>query len=180
MPTCTCRRTCTPGGEWGFWAMNVEVGQLYVPWGHIHDGHDGAGASGGGGDQVAAVAQAPVAGPDRRCGHAVPVVDEALMAGGGGLGDDRVGPVVVGHHGLGHETPLGPGQPARVHEHPEPLQRPALPAVGDVLVVQERGPAAGRGGEVPDGAAGAGQVKVDQPDRQAVTEYQVGRVYVVV
>jgi hypothetical protein len=61
------------------------------------------------GEQVALVPQAPAARPGGRGRHLVPVVDEAVVPGGGGLGDDRVGPVVIGDYGLGYLTALGPG-----------------------------------------------------------------------
>jgi xylitol oxidase len=137
-------------------------------------------ASAGGGQQVAAVALGPAPGPGGLVGDHAPVVGEALVAGGGGLGDDRVRPVVVGHDRLGHPPSAGPGQAAGVQEDAEPVQRAALPAVGDVPVVLQRRPVAGGGGEVPGGAAGTGPVEVDERDRPAVAEHQVGGVHVVV
>jgi hypothetical protein len=42
---------------------------------------------------------------------------------------------VVGHDGLGHATAVGPVQLAGLQQDPEPLQRTALAAVGDVRLV---------------------------------------------
>src|SRR5215470_4326869 len=85
-----------------------------------------------------------------------PVIGETLVAGGGRLGDDRVRPVVVGHERLGDLTAPGAGQAARVEEDPEPLQRTALPIIGDVPVGLQWCPVARGRGEIPDGAAGSG------------------------
>src|SRR2546423_8624685 len=88
-----------------------------------------------GGDQVTLMLLAPAPGPGGMLGHHTPVIREAPVAGRGRLGDDGVGPVVVGHNRLGHLTAVGPAQPARVQEDAEPLECTALPAVGDVLLV---------------------------------------------
>ena len=61
-----------------------------------------------------------------------------------------------------------PAEPARRQEHPEPVERAALAAVGDVRLVEQRHEQPRRGGEVPDGAARAGQVEVDERDRAPV------------
>src|SRR4029077_2124058 len=106
-----------------------------------------------GGDQVTLVPLAPGPGPGGRPGHHAPVIGETLMAARGRRGDDRVGPVVVGHDRLGHAAAVGAAQPAGVQEDPEPRQRTALPAVGDVLLVLQRRPGARGRGEVPDRAA---------------------------
>jgi hypothetical protein len=90
------------------------------------------------------------------------VVGKSLMSGRGGLGDDRIGPIMTGHYGLGYVTALGAGQLAGVKEDPESFDGAALPAVGDVLVVLQRRPVARGGGEIPGGAARPGEVEVDQ------------------
>ncbi len=132
------------------------------------------------GQQVALITLAPAPRPGGRSGHGAPVVGKSLVAGGGRLGDDRVRPVVVGHDRLGHVPTVGAAQPAGEQEDPEPLQHATAAAVGDVLVVLQRHPGARGRGEVPGGAAGPGQVEVDQADGAAVAEHQVGRMYVVV
>ena len=78
------------------------------------------------------------------------------MARRGGLGHDRVRPVVIGHDGLGDLAASGARQEAGLQEDPEPLKRAALPRVPDVRLVLQRYQRAGRRGEVPGGAAGAG------------------------
>src|SRR5262245_53459112 len=117
--------------------------------------------------------QAPVPRAGCRSGDRAPVIGESLMPGGSRFGNDRVGPVVVGHDGLGGETPLGPGQPAGLNEDPETLHCSALPAVRYVLVILQRCPVAGRGGHIPDGTARPGPVEVDQADCLAIAEYKV-------
>src|SRR6478752_680901 len=107
-----------------------------------------------GGNQVTLVPLAPGPGPGGLLGHYAPVVGETLVAGRGRLGDDRVRPVVAGHDGLGHATAVGAAQPAGVQEDPEPLERAAPPAIGDVSLVLQRRPVPRGRGEVPDRAAG--------------------------
>src|SRR5690242_15662207 len=134
----------------------------------------------GRGDQVALVALAPEPGPAGRLGHHAPVVGEALVAGRGRLGDDGVGPVVVGHHRLGHATAPGPVKTAGRQEDPEPLERAAAAAVGDVLVGLERRPVARGRGEIPLRRAGAGPVEADERDGPAAAVHLVGRRHVAV
>ena len=62
---------------------------------------------------------------------------------------------MVGHHGLGHFPAFRAGQAAGFEEDPEPLERAALAAVGDIRLVLQGYPGAGGGGEVPDCAARA-------------------------
>ena len=87
---------------------------------------------------------------------------------------------MVGHDGFGHPTAVGAAQPAGVQQDPEPLQRAALAAVGDVRLVQQRRPVARGRGEVPDGTARPGPVEVNQGHGPAVAEDQIGGVGVVV
>src|SRR5258708_32169219 len=110
------------------------------------------------GQQVAPMPLAPAPRPGGRSRHRAPLVGESLVPGGGGLGDDGGGPVVVGDDGLGHVTALGAGQPAGVNEDPESLQRAPLPTVGYVLVVRQRRPVTRGCGDVPGRAAGPGGV----------------------
>ena len=73
-----------------------------------------------------------------------PVIGKALVSGGGGFGNNGVGPVVIGDNSLGHEPALGASQPAGFDEDADPFQSAALPAVGDVDVVHEQRPMARR------------------------------------
>src|SRR5262245_39238325 len=122
--------------------------------------------------------------PAARAGHgpgdAAPVVDEAGVPGAGRVGDDGTAPVVVVQDRLGDLTALGERQPIGVQQEAEPPERLALPGVGDVALITQRGPVPGGGGEIPDDAARAGPVKVDEGGRRTIAEYQVGRVDVVV
>src|SRR5580692_5895741 len=91
---------------------------------------NGAGFLAGGGQQGALVALAPAAGARRLRGDRAPVVGEPSVPGGGRLGHDRVGPVVVGDQGRGHGGAAGAREPARGEEDPEPVERASLAAVG--------------------------------------------------
>ena len=126
------------------------------------------------------MADAPGAGPGSGGGDAAPVVGERLVAAARGLGDDGVGPVVIGHDRLGHGAALPGRQPARLQQQPEPVQHPPGSAVGNVVVAGQRHPRAGRRREVPGGAARAGQVEVDERDRPPAVEHQVRGIHVVV
>src|SRR6266567_5525689 len=121
--------------------------------------------------------------PAARAGHgpgdAAPVVGEAGVAGVGRVGDDGAAPVVVVQDRPGDLAALGKGQAVGVQEETEPGERPALPGVGDIALVAERGPVPGGRRKIPDDAARAGQVEVDEGGSRATAEYQVGRVDVV-
>lgn len=102
------------------------------------------------------------------------------MPARGGRRDDGVGPVVVRHESVHHREALGRREPAIRQQQPEAREHPPGARVRDVGVGGERHPGPGRGGEVPDGAARAGQVEVDERGGPAAAEHDVGRVHVVV
>src|SRR2546430_7174962 len=134
----------------------------------------------GRGEEVVVMGFAPAARAGHDPGDAAPVVDEAGVADVGRVGDDGTAPVVVVQDRVGDLTTLGEGQPIGVQQEAEPPERLALPGVGDVALIAQRGPVPGGCREIPDDAARAGQVEVDEGRSRAVAEYHVGRVDVVV
>ena len=108
------------------------------------------------------------------------MVGETLAVGRGGVGHDRVGPVVAGYHCLDHGVPPGRRQAACLEEDAQTFQRAASAAVADFRLVcrgtMERTAAAKSQAALP----GPARSKSNQRDRAPVAEHQVGWVHVVV
>jgi len=89
-------------------------------------------------------------------------------------------PFLVLLHGGEEPRSLGWIQAIAVDKCPESLEFVAAPVVGDGGPGPERGPQAGRAGDVPEARAGAGEVEVDERNSSAVPKNDVVEVGVVV
>src|SRR3954453_4683612 len=107
------------------------------------------------------------------------VLREAGVAVRGSPSHDVVAPLVIGADRRHDVVAFVVVESVAVGEKPEAGKCPASPGVPDQLVRTDGGPQPCRAGDVPDAAAGAGQVEVDERHRSPLPEDDVVQVHVV-